>query len=52
MENNCVGVFFLGLHLYQKETPTKVLSCEIFEIYKNTYFEEPLRTLASMNSTN
>ena len=32
------------LQLYQKETATQMLSCEICEILKNTYFEEHLRT--------
>ena len=30
-----------------KETPTKVFSSEYCEIFKNTYFEENLRTTAS-----
>ena len=29
--------------LFDKETPTQVFSCEIFEIFKNTNFEEHLR---------
>ena len=33
----CVGVSFL------KETPPQVFSCEIREIFKNSYFEEYLR---------
>ena len=33
--------------LYEKETPTHVLSCEIKEIFKSIYFEEHLRTTAS-----
>ena len=28
----------------RKETPTQVFSCEYCEIFKNTYFEEHLRT--------
>ena len=32
----------LGLQLYLKETSTQVLSCEICEIFKNTYVEERL----------
>ena len=36
----------LDLQLYLKETSTPVLSCEIFEIFKNTYFEEYLRMTA------
>ena len=31
----------------KKETPTQVFSCEISEIFKNTYFEEHLRTTTS-----
>ena len=31
----------------EKETPTQVLSCECCGIFKNTYFEEHLRTTAS-----
>ena len=31
----------------KKETPPQVLSCESYEIFKNTYFEEHLRTDAS-----
>ena len=27
-----------------KKAPTQVFSCEIYEIIKNTYFEEHLRT--------
>ena len=30
-----------------KKTPTQVFSCEIFENFKNTYFEEHVRTTAS-----
>ena len=33
--------------LYQKETPTQVLSCEICEIFKNTCYEEQLQTTVS-----
>ena len=29
-------------------TPTQVFSCEICEIFKNTYFEEHMRTTASV----
>ena len=36
-ENTCVGV----------QTLTQVFSCEIYEIFKNSYFEEDLRTAAS-----
>ena len=37
-------------HHYQKETPTQVFSCEYCEIFRNTYFEEYLRTAAFENS--
>ena len=37
-----------GLQLYQKETPVQVFSCEICEIFKNSYFEELLRKIASV----
>ena len=30
-----------------KETPTQVFSCEDYEIFKNTYFEEHLQAAAS-----
>ena len=30
-----------------KETPTQVFSCEYWLIFKNTYFDENLRTTAS-----
>ena len=33
-----------SLQLYLKETPTQVFSCEYYEIVKNIYFEEHLRT--------
>ena len=36
-----------GVQLYQKETPTQVFFCEYCEIFKSTYFEEHLRTVAS-----
>ena len=29
-----------------EKTPTQVFSCEIFENFKNSYFEEHLRTTA------
>ena len=37
----------LSLQLYQKETPTQVFFCEIYEIFKNIYFEEQLLMSAS-----
>ena len=36
-----------GLQLYKNETPIQVLSCEICEIFTNTYFAEHLQTAAS-----
>ena len=35
------------LQLNQKETPTQVFSCKIYEIFKSTYFEEYVRVAAS-----
>ena len=35
-----------GLQLYLKETPKQVFSSEIWEIFKNTFFEEHLSTTA------
>ena len=32
-------------------TPTQVFSYEIYEIFKNTYFEDNLRTTASSSSS-
>ena len=52
---------FLGKHLcwslflikpLKKETPTLVFSCETCEIFKDTYFEEHLRTTTSMTAAN
>ena len=36
-----------GLQLYYEETPTQVLSCEICETFKLTYFEDHLQTTVS-----
>ena len=47
-ENTCVGVSYLQsckpseLQIYLKKTPILVFSCEIWEILKNTYFQEHL----------
>ena len=43
------GSHFSGMPLqfYQKETSTLMFSCEYCNIFKNTYFEEHLRTTAS-----
>ena len=46
-----VAELALGLQLYYKETSIRVFSCEIFEIFKNTYFEEHLQTTASTDCT-
>ena len=40
-----------GLQLYYKQTPTKVFSCEINWFFKNTCFEEHLRTASSKHRT-
>ena len=52
-KNTFVGVFFL-IKLQTgrpvtilKKTPTQVFSCDIFENFKNTYFEEHLGTTAA-----
>ena len=36
-----------SLKVFQTGTPTQVLSCEVCETFKNTYFEEHLQTTAS-----
>ena len=38
-ENTSAGVV-QGLHHYQKVTPTQVFSCEICEVFKNTFLEK------------
>ena len=38
---------FKDLQFYEKETLTQVFFCEYCKIFKNTYFEEHLRTVAS-----
>ena len=40
----------LGLQLSQRENPTRVFSCEYYELFKNMYFEKHLRTMASENT--
>ena len=37
------------LQLYEKETPTQVFSCEITEIFKNTFFYGTPQVAASDN---
>ena len=36
-----------GESFYWKETSAQAFSCEYWKIFKNTYFEEHLRTAAS-----
>ena len=36
-----------SLQFYQKQSPMLMFSCEYYEIFKDTYFEEHLRTTAS-----
>ena len=43
--NNVAGLRLVTL---LKKTPTRVISCEYCEIFKNTYFEENLPTVASL----
>ena len=38
-----------GLQLYLKETLAQMFSCEICDIFKNTYFIEHLRTELLLN---
>ena len=45
-ENSCVGVLFLI------KIPKEVFSCEYYEIFKNTYFEEHLHELLLRNGMN
>ena len=45
-ENTCVGVSFLIL---KRDSDTGFFSCEYCEIFKNTYFEEHLRTAVTEN---
>ena len=48
MKTTVLESFFNKLEdLYSKVTPKQVFSCEIWEIFKNAYFEEHLRTPAS-----
>lgn len=39
--------FLKGLKLYLNEAPTQIFSCELSQIFKNTYIEEHLQTTAS-----
>ena len=47
----CWSLLLMRLHAFRpatlfKKTPTHVFSCKYYEIFKSTYFEEPLRTTA------
>ena len=52
-ENTCVGVFFnkvAGLQpasFLKTDSNTSAFLCEVWETFKNTYFEENLQTTAS-----
>ena len=43
----CWSLFFNKFH--EKVTPAQAFFCEIYEIFKNTYFEEHVQTAASKN---
>ena len=51
-ENPCVGASIKKIKnkkkIIKKETPTQVLSCELCEIFKNSFFTEHLRVTASV----
>ena len=54
LKNGVIGYVFESLFnketlflFYQKVTPTQIFSCEICEIFKNTYFERHLRKTSS-----
>ena len=36
-----------GLQLYEKETPTQVFSCHMWEVFNNTFFYRTLSVAAS-----
>ena len=47
-ENTCTRVCRAkACNLIKKETLAQVFSCEIYEIFKNTFFREHLQTTAS-----
>ena len=50
-ENTCARVSFLIKLLFKKETLALVLSCEFYEISKNTFFAEHIRVTASYLSS-
>ena len=48
-EKTCAGVSYSSpATLSKKETPAQVFSCKFWDIVKNTYFAEHLRTAASV----
>ena len=47
--NKVSGLQGKDLQALWKKTLTQVLSCEYYEIFKSTYFEERLRTTVSVN---
>ena len=52
-ENTCVGLSWClrfrpeACNFTEKETPTQVLSCEFYEIFKNFFFIEKLHVITS-----
>ena len=53
-ENTCVGVFLIKLQAFRsaiflKRNFNTGVSCEIYEILKNTYIQEHLQTTASLS---
>ena len=49
-ETMCLSLSLIypeGLQVSLKDTPMQVFSCEIYDIFKNAYFEKHLRTTAS-----
>ena len=43
----CWSLFLINFQAFRRATPAQVFSCEICEIFKNTYFKEHLRTTAA-----
>ena len=50
MEHMCWSLCLTKLQTFRPVTPTQVFSCDYCEIFKNSYFEEHLRTAASVYS--
>ena len=51
-ENTCVGVFFMKLQAFSlqrflKRDSNTMISCEVCQTFKNTYFEVYVQTTAS-----